>query len=204
MHVFTGCDSVNAFKGKGKTKALQLMVDSSEIITAFKDLGTSFHLSDETLQTLEKCVCHLYGQKSAQTVNDARYNMFRIKFTSESSLPPNKECLQHHGMRSAYQAAIHRRSLNQTIAAPSPYGYGWKIVNGDLEFEWMANAAAPDIVLKYVHCNFEKSECTTKLCSCVSGGLSCNDMCNCLNCQNFLKASSIEEDCYDDVNDIDL
>jgi hypothetical protein len=176
MHVFTGCDSVSAFKGKGEMKALQLVVDNSEFITAFKDLGIDFDLSDGTLKTLEKFVCHLYGQKSTDTVNEARYNMFRIKFTSDSSLPSNKDCLRHHGMRSAYQAAIHRRSLKQTIAAPSPAGHGWKILKGDLEFEWMANAAAPDIVLKYVHCKCKKSECTTKLCSCVNGGLSFNDM----------------------------
>jgi len=60
---------------------------------------------------------------------------------------------------------------------------------------------APDIVLKYVHCKGKKRECTAKLCSCVSGCLSCDDMCSCMNCQNCVNALSNEEVCDDDMDD---
>lgn len=78
FHVFTGCDSVSAFKGK--IKGLQLMLDSCDMTEAFHGLGVEWDLSDDTFVILEKFVCHLYGQKNCMDVNEARYNMFRLKF----------------------------------------------------------------------------------------------------------------------------
>jgi len=64
--VFTGCDSVSAFKGKGKIKALQLLLDNSDFIEAFGTSGCEFDdVPDELIAVLERFVCHLYNQKLA-------------------------------------------------------------------------------------------------------------------------------------------
>jgi len=149
---------VSAFKGKDKIKALQLLLENSEFVDAFKALGSKcFDLTDDTFEGLEKFVCHLYGQKSVTTVNDARYNMFRVKYTPDACLPPNQDCLRQHSMRAAYQTAIYRRSLSQTISAPpSPKGHGWKVVDDDVEFFWMTNDPAPENILQQLHCGCKK------------------------------------------------
>ena len=45
LHVFTGCDSVSAFRGKGKIKAVQIMFESEEFCETFNKLGRTFVLT---------------------------------------------------------------------------------------------------------------------------------------------------------------
>lgn len=45
LHSFTGCDTVRAFYGKGKTKALKLMLSDEDYQCTFKSLGQSFDVS---------------------------------------------------------------------------------------------------------------------------------------------------------------
>jgi len=65
LHVFTGCDTVSAFRGKGKSKALLLLKEDKQYIDLFATLGDDFNVPIATLSGLEKFVCHLYGQKPA-------------------------------------------------------------------------------------------------------------------------------------------
>jgi len=185
VHVFTGCDTVSAFRGKGKVKALKLMLDSPEACDDFQKLGTDWILSDEILSRLEPFVSLLYGQKNCSDINYARYNVFRLKCSTDAALPPNKDCLQFHAMRATYQAAIYRRALQNIISAPSPVGYGWILDDEDaLTFEWMSLAPAPINVLKHVHCKCRKRGCQTQVCSCRKAALICTDLCSCDDCQN--------------------
>ena len=121
------------------------MLDNCDMAEAFRQLGVEWDLSDDTLASLEKFVCYLYGQKNCDNINEARYNMLRLKFSSDATLPPNKDCLLH-AKRAAFQTAIYRRSLKPIMAAPSPVGRGWKLVNGGLEFDWLADKPAPPCV----------------------------------------------------------
>ena len=114
LHIFTGCDSTSAFKGKGKTKPLGLMMESEAFCSAFIALGCGWEVPDDILPDVEKCVCTLYGQKDAAGVNAARYNLFRLTCRSEA-LPLNQDCLKHHLARANYQIAIHRRALNGSL-----------------------------------------------------------------------------------------
>ena len=82
LHCLTGCDSVSAFCGKGKKKALNLLKDD-ELCPAFRDLGERFDINPDMAMSMEKLVCKLYRQKGIETVNEARYNMFRLARKSE-------------------------------------------------------------------------------------------------------------------------
>ena len=42
FHTFTGCDTVSDFVGKGKLKALKIMMAHCKYVAAFKVLGTSW------------------------------------------------------------------------------------------------------------------------------------------------------------------
>ncbi|KAJ8048054.1 hypothetical protein HOLleu_00220 [Holothuria leucospilota] len=90
LHPFTGCDSCSGFFGKGKIKAFKLLKNNDHYKTIFNELGESFNVSDSLLSSLDKFVCHLYGQESAEDVDEARYNMFRLGTHAEESLPPKK------------------------------------------------------------------------------------------------------------------
>jgi hypothetical protein len=82
--------------------------------------------------------------------------------------------LLQHIKRCSYQATIHHRSLQQTIAAPSPNGYGWSVKDGVIDVVWKTKAAAPESLLKVVKCG----------CSCLTNKLPCTDMCRCKDCKN--------------------
>ena len=59
LHVFTGCDSVSAFKGKGKMKALTLLLGSESTVQVFRRLGCSWEVDDDLLSALEQFTCQL-------------------------------------------------------------------------------------------------------------------------------------------------
>ena len=80
MHSFTGCDTVSAFAGKGKTNALKLLTTSRNIQHMFFKLGEEWDLSPELMNKLEAFTCLLYAAKGASVkVNYLRYNLFCAK-----------------------------------------------------------------------------------------------------------------------------
>ena len=56
----SGCDTVSAFTGKGKTKALKLLMKRRTYVDAFMDLGLIWNISDKTVNAIERFVCELY------------------------------------------------------------------------------------------------------------------------------------------------
>ena len=59
---FTGCDSISAFKGKGMTKPLGLMLEFEAFCSVFIALGCGCEVPNDILPKVEKSVCTLYGQ----------------------------------------------------------------------------------------------------------------------------------------------
>lgn len=52
----------------------------------------------------------LYGGQS-DSVDEARYNIFRLQAVTESALPPTQDSLKLHTLRANYQTAIYRNAL---------------------------------------------------------------------------------------------
>ena len=50
MHAFTGCDSISAFAGRGKTTAFKLLKSDKTHQEVFNQLGNSWDLSAELFQ----------------------------------------------------------------------------------------------------------------------------------------------------------
>ena len=88
LNIFTGCDSIIAFKGKGKTKRFGLMLESEDFCSPFKALGCGWEVPDDIIPDVEKFVCTLYGKKDSTGVNAAMYNLFRLTCRSEALPPP--------------------------------------------------------------------------------------------------------------------
>ena len=124
-HVLTGCDTVSAFSGKGKWKAVQLLLKNESYVKAMAQLGETWTLSNVTFNTIEALVCHLYGEKS-QNVDLLRYELYGAKGgkVEPEGLPPCRSSLRLHLLRANYQAAVWRRAVFLLPDIPSPHGHG--------------------------------------------------------------------------------
>lgn len=186
LHSFTGCDTVSAFAGKGKIKALKMAKADEHARRAFSMLGQTWDLPAELFVQIEKITCALYTPgANTSNVNDARYNLFCAKNGEIEShqLPPCQDCLKKHVLRTNYQACIWKRSLERNPAIPSPVGMGWKLENESLVVDWMDGRPAPDTVLALLACKCKRS-CSLPTCVCLVNGLKCTDICTLKDCVN--------------------
>ena len=75
MHALTGCDTVSAFVGKGKSKALKMLMKNNTYVRAFMNIAISWNASDELFSSIEEFVCDLYGKKM-KNVDLLGYQMY--------------------------------------------------------------------------------------------------------------------------------
>jgi hypothetical protein len=203
LHCFTGCDSVSAFRGKGKIKAQSLLEKHPEFVDCFASLGVDWVVSQDLLCELERFVCLLYGYPTQTSINDVRYQVFKGKSSSEAAMPPNQDCLIQHSQRAGYQAAIHRRCLDSLIEAPSPVEHGWILQDDQLAFRWMTMPPVPATITDFVHCNCKMTSCKDGRCSCKRANLPCTDLCGCCDCCNADTEEMTEDEVSEDPSSSD-
>ena len=133
FHSFTGCDTISAFAGRGKIKPLKLMVRDVRYVEAFDQLGEHTEITGNLLQTIKAFVCHMYGWKSSDSVDEIRYRMYcqRGGKIPCEQLPPCTDVLELHVMRANYQARIWRESLVQYQSELDPQEHGWVLDDND-------------------------------------------------------------------------
>ena len=208
MHAFTGCDTVSAFCGRGKAMMMKLMRSNQEHQEVFRELGSSWSLSNDLFSRLQKMTCHMY-RASSQTaeVNSLRYQLFCAKRgeLDSSQLPPCEDCLFMHSLRANYQACIWRRCLQANLVPPHPKLNGWKLdEDGGLSVDWMRGPPAPEAVLDLLTCNCVRS-CKLPSCTCLTNGLRCTDMCRLQTCSNQASEQELnqatEQEISDDLDD---
>ena len=90
MHAYTGRNTLSAFAGKGKAKALKLLTTSRENQDTFTKVGQEWDIPPELMDKLETFTCLLYATKASSTkINDLRYHLFCAKKGEiESHQPP--------------------------------------------------------------------------------------------------------------------
>ena len=79
----------------------------TELTTVFNQL--SFHPSTTCVKSsmgiIEAFICHCYGNKTCNNVDELRYSLFRTSIdNSFRDLPPSKIGLFYHVLRSCFQA----------------------------------------------------------------------------------------------------
>ena len=204
MHAFTGCDTVSAFAGKGKAKVLKMLTHSKDYQDTFMELGREWDVSLEIMNKLKCFTCHLYAPKTSSTkVNELRYHLFCAKKGEVEShpLPPCKDCLVQHALRSNFQAAIWRRCLEQNPSIPIP---GWKneVEGSDTQLvvHWMTGQPAPQASLDLLACNCAKKSELPR-CVCMTNGLKCTEMCRLQECDNQADHADDNEDVINELQD---
>ena len=67
-HCFTGCDSISAFCGNGKIKALSVFCKDESFIQLFYNLGQTNELTEETILSLERFFAIFMGTVPIQKI----------------------------------------------------------------------------------------------------------------------------------------
>jgi len=127
--LFTGCDVVSAFRGKGKKSAWLTWDAYTEVSDVFAKLSQyPLTVDDEDLQILGKFVVIMYDRSStAEGVDDARLDMFARKQRPYEAIPPTRGALLQHAKRSAYQArCIWSQSTVHKPEIQDPAEWGWR------------------------------------------------------------------------------
>ena len=131
IHAFSGNDYVPSFFRKGKSAFWKLALKKHEFIQLFGKLGLEFRVNQQLFDGLEKFVCFLYGFPKKSTVNDVRKSIFRTKFDKEKKvvdlnvLPPCKNNLKYHIIRSNYVAYIFRHANQLVLDIEKAENHGW-------------------------------------------------------------------------------
>ena len=114
FHAFTGCDTVSAFVGRGKTGPLKQLKNDEVAIDAFVQLGTSWNVGQSLTSKLQEFTCCMYAASSKTCkVNILRHEMFLSKRgeVDSSTLPPCEDSLKQYIQRANYQAGVWRGAL---------------------------------------------------------------------------------------------
>ena len=69
-------------------------------------LGIEFSHDEQFDKEIEAAVCKLYEAKNETSVNILRCNVFRLGKFSDSSLPPQKDCLLKHIQRQLRSSSL--------------------------------------------------------------------------------------------------
>ena len=127
---------------------MSVFCKDESFIQEFYNLGQTNELSEETILSLERFVCHLYGKSSDSEnqadINQLRYAIHCQKRIKVETLPPYQNVLRQHMKKSNSQTYIWRNSLENFVSEDSPVNHGWFINNGQLDILWMAWKPAPD------------------------------------------------------------
>ena len=147
LHSSTGNDYISSFFKKGKDQCWKLLEKHQKFEDCFANLRLTSSLPDEMFQLLEEFVCLLYGIRS-KSVNEARRKIFERKNKREkkipnlSSLPPCKDVLWYHALRSNFVAYIWRNSIEPIIDIPNIAENGWLSTG---EILWLDDAFPEEI-----------------------------------------------------------
>ena len=125
----------------------------------------------------------LFGGKHTDSLATLRHKIFSKKVASASSfvaserLPPPESATKLHCHRVYYQIMIWMGKTEGMNAK----NWGWNLVDNQFIPIMSRMNAAPDGLLKVIHCNCS-NPCQTLRCSCRQYGLPCTAACG--SCQN--------------------
>ena len=116
--------------------------------------GDTIRINVDVFQKIEKSFCHLYGMPDKTNINETRHRKFFMENTPEPhQLPPTKDELTQHIIRTNYEAYAWKRALD----IPSPIGHGWERKDDQLCCVY-GKSASPRICARtyYLHVPYNK------------------------------------------------
>jgi hypothetical protein len=183
LHAFTGSDSTSRIYGVGKKTVFQKLLKHESVLYSCANEFTTPHKNPADLVSLGiQAMAVIFGGNSTISLAALRYQILTKKVTSAKSfvkperLPPTESSTKYHCMRSYYQIMTWMGMAGEM----NPENWGWKLVNDELVPIMCNMNAAPDCLLKIIHCSCTTG-CGGKRCSCRRYGLPCSFVCG--SCQ---------------------
>ena len=160
--------------------------------------------SKEDISDLGKdLMVDLFGSESNDTLSSLRHIIFIKKvataqaFVTPERPPPTSSATRFHSQRVYFQMMVWVGMANEM----NPTEWGWEKENDQLIPIITKNNAAPDELLKIIHCNCSAG-CKSCRCSCRRYGLSCTAACGpCQteNCDNPNNTQEVDSEVEDDT-----
>ena len=189
-HAFTGCDTVSAIGGHGKSTLYDRFCagDIDEHMDTFLDVRTT---KDAVIRSGIAIFQHIYHAPGT-TLSTIRYNMFSRKAAAglikPENLPPTEGAAAQHSLRAYLQTRdwmlLQSMSLN-------PSDYGWTVGIHGFEPVTTLDPIAPAELLRFTSCNC-KGDCSNRRCSCMKNGVKCIAACG--NCKGITCKNSLHHD----------
>lgn len=130
--MFTDCDYVSSFVGKGIASAFKLLKENEACQVAMAHLGSSFALDSSIVDLLKNLFCKLYGS-DGKCVNKLGFKMF---VTNINFMPPCRDVLNQLCNRANYIAVIWKSATLSNINAPNPWDHGWVLAENQCDILW--------------------------------------------------------------------
>ena len=146
----------------------------------------------------KQCLSYLVVRRSSDSLAALRYSLFTkklipaVSFVPPERLPPTQSSTRYHCLRVYYQIIV----WTGNASGMNVKDWGWKVKSNKMVPIMTNKLAAPDALLKMVHCNCSTA-CRTLRCSCRGYGLPCSSVCGSCqiqNCENLHNQSSMEEE----------
>lgn len=185
-HAFTGCDTVSAIGGHGKTTLFNRLCtgDIDEHMDVFLDVRAT---KDAVIQAGVAVFQHIYHAPDT-ALSAIRYHMFSRKAAAglikPETLPPTEGAAAQHSLRAYLQ--IRDWMVLQSMSL-DPSDYGWTIGVHGYEPVPTLHPMAPEELLRFTSCNCN-GDCSNRRCSCNKNGVHCISACGsckgiaCKNC----------------------
>lgn len=158
LYCFTGEDCNCAFRGKGKIGPMKKMQKKPMYVDVFEKLGSSWGVSEDTMEKLEQFVCFMYGFPRIKHVNEVRSIMLQ-KMVGEgkelnasskvdmAKLPPCRDSLIPHVLRVNFRVCQWKMAQSAMIEVPPATENGWMYgESGTLEPVWTVGEMLPSSV----------------------------------------------------------
>ena len=184
IHAMTGSVTTSQIFGVGKKTAFQYLAKGDPVL---RSCAIAFTIPNQTTELIDNLGCQVmavpFCGKGTDSLTTMRYNIFSKKIVSASSfvtrerLPPTESATKLHCHRAYYQVMVWAGKEE----GMDPRNWGWNLQENQLVPLMSTMNAAPDNLLKIIHCNCSTA-CKTLRCSCRRYGLPCTTVCG--PCQN--------------------
>ena len=204
VHAISGCDSVAATYGVGKTTAENVAIKGHKL-DLLGDLAADFmQVEKQATEFMAAC----YGVQQCSSMTECRHRVWAQRTGKSSSapklcsLPPTSEAFHENVLRAHLQVATWHAALLGEPPAMDPVKFGWEAdhINKCLIPQNIreGTAYAPWHVLQLVRCGCESEQsCRGGRCGCMGRQLPCTVFCACCAslglCQNPFNQEEADE-----------
>ena len=211
LHALTGCDSVAATYGIGKTKAIKVARQGHVL----DQLGQSTADLTDVIKQSTDFMAACYGCKApCSSMTECRQQLWAQKIGKSTAapklcgLPPTTESFEQNVYKAHFQVAQWYSALSGNPPPLNAVDYGWEAdeANKCLIPRNMAEGVpyAPEQILKLVKCGcVSERPCKGANCGCMGHQLPCNMFCACGGgraCLNAFNIGDTDEAVNQDVD----